>query len=246
MNKISTIIVDDEINARENLRFLLNDFCTNVTILAEAANVDDAVHLIKSLKPDLVFLDIQMPQKNGFQLLKQFNEINFQVIFVTAFDNYAIKAFQVAAVDYLLKPIDIDLLKEAVAKVAQNIKNRNAILRYKLLEENNRKIAIPHKNDYVIVKINDILCIEADRMYSKIHLLDDKTYLVTKKLSYYENLFLEDTSFVRAHRSWIININKIKTYSKKDKEAILINNSKIPISRGHKDDFENAFTDQIQ
>lgn len=246
MSKISTIIVDDEINARENLRFLLNDFCCNVNIIAEAANVDNAKQLISNLKPDLVFLDIQMPQKNGFQLLKQFNEINFQVIFVTAYDNYAIKAFQVAAIDYLLKPIDIDLLKDAINKVAQNIKNSNAIQRYKLLEENNKKIAIPYKNDYLIVKINDILCIEADRMYSKIHLIDNKTFLVTKKLSYYENLFLDDTNFVRSHRSWIINMNRIKTYSKKDKEVILINNTKIPISRGHKEDFENLFTNRLQ
>ncbi|APZ44883.1 DNA-binding response regulator [Polaribacter reichenbachii] len=245
MTNIKAILVDDEINARENLRFLLNDFCTNINILAEASNVNDAVLLIKAHKPDVVFLDIQMPQKNGFQLLEEFDEINFQVIFVTAYDNYAIRAFQVAALDYLLKPIDVDLLKEAIGKVEKNINNYNSIHRYKLLEEKNKKLAIPYKNDYVIVKVNNILCIEADRMYSKIHMLDDKTFLVTKKLSYYENLFLDDNSFVRSHRSWIININKIKTYSKKDREAILINNVKIPISRGYKEDFEDSFSNRI-
>ncbi|MBU3012790.1 LytTR family DNA-binding domain-containing protein [Polaribacter vadi] len=245
MTKINAIIVDDEINARENLRYLLNDFCSNVKILAEASNVKDAVLLIKKNKPDIVFLDIQMPQKNGFQLLEEFSEINFQIIFVTAYDNYAIKAFQVAAIDYLLKPIDVDLLKEAILKVENNIKNKISVNRYKLLKENNKKLAIPHKNDYVIVQIDNILCIEADRMYSKIYLLDDKTFLVSKKLSYYENLFLDDEKFIRAHRSWIININTIKTYSKKDKEVILKNGYKVPISKGHKDDFEKIFTNHL-
>ena len=187
MIKINAILVDDEINARENLRFLLNDFCQQINILAEATNVNEAILLIREHKPQVVFLDVQMPQKSGFKLLEAFKEINFQVIFVTAFDNYAIQAFQVAAIDYLLKPIDISLLKNAVDKLTNNILKENSIKRLNLLKENKtkiNKIAIPYKSDYVIVNLCDIYCIEADRMYSKIHLNNNKIFLVSKKLSF--------------------------------------------------------------
>lgn len=241
MTNINVIIVDDEINARENLRILLNSFCPNVTILAEASNVLDAVSLIKSFKPDLVFLDIQMPKKDGFQLLEYFKEINFQIIFVTAFDNYAIKAFQIAAIDYLLKPIDVDLLKKSILKVEKNLNDKKSIHRYNLLQENNKKLAIPYKNDYTLIKIQDIACIEADRMYSKIHMMDTKTYLVSKKLSYYEELFKDNENFFRSHRSWIININKIESYSKKEKEVYLTNNLNVPISKSYKEKLETIY-----
>lgn len=240
--KINAIIVDDEINARENLRFLLTDFCKNVEILGEASNVDEAVLLIHKNKPDIVFLDIQMPRKNGFQLIREFDEINFQIIFVTAYDNYALKAFQIAALDYLLKPIDITLLTKSIAKAQNNINNKTSINRVNVLEENYKKItkiAIPYKSDYAIVNLEDICCIQADRMYSIIHLQNDKKYIVSKKLSYYESLLSENKEFMRSHRSWILNMNKISTYSKKNKEATLITGIQVPISKSYKDKFED-------
>jgi two-component system LytT family response regulator len=126
MNKISAILVDDEINARENLRILLNNFCSNINVLGEARNVDEAVLAIRKYQPQIVFLDIEMPQKNGFQLLEEFDEINFHVIFVTAYDGYAIKAFQVTAVDYLLKPIDVSLLEKAIKKAEKYIEKKHS------------------------------------------------------------------------------------------------------------------------
>ena len=244
MNKISAILVDDEINARENLRFLLNDFCDNVNILAEAANVDEAVKAIKKHQPQIVFLDIEMPQKNGFQLLNEFDEINFHIIFITAYDSYAIKAFQVTAIDYLLKPIDISLLEKAIKKAEKSIENNTQSARIDLLQENRKKItkiAIPYKTDYAIVNINDVYSIEADRMYSIIHMKNNKKYMVAKKLSYYENLLCDHTEFIRLHRSWIINIEKIETYSKKEKEVILDSQFKVPVSKSYKEVFEALF-----
>ena len=244
MNKISAILVDDEINARENLRILLNDFCDNINIIGEATNVDEAVTIIKKHQPQIVFLDIEMPQKNGFRLLEEFDEINFHVIFVTAYDSYAIKAFQITAIDYLLKPIDISLLEKAVKKAEKQIENNTQVKRINLLQGNINKItkiAIPYKNDYAIVNICDIYSIEADRMYSILHMKNDKKYMVAKKLSYYENLLCDNTEFIRLHRSWIINVDKIETYSKKEKVVVLKTQFKVPVSKSYKEKFETLF-----
>lgn len=245
MNKLSAILVDDEINARENLRYLLNDFCKNIDILDEASNVDEAVKSIKKHQPQIVFLDIEMPQKNGFQLLEEFDEINFHVIFVTAYDSYAIKAFQVTAIDYLLKPIDISLLEKAIKKVEKHIENNTQGSRINLLQENKKKItkiAIPYKSDYAIVNINNILCVEADRMYSIIYTVKGKEFVVAKKLNYYESLFSSEEMFIRVHRSWIVNTNHINTYSKKEKEIKLDSELKIPVSKSYKESFETLFS----
>ncbi|CAM1349105.1 MULTISPECIES: LytR/AlgR family response regulator transcription factor [Tenacibaculum] len=245
MNKIQAVIVDDELNARENLRYLLNAFCKEVEIVSEVANVDEATVAINKHKPQLVFLDIEMPRKNGFQLLDEFSEIDFQIIFITAYDMYAIKAFEVAAIDYLLKPIDIERLQEAVKKVKKSIKNTEfSKANLNVLKENKKalqKIAIPYKTDYVILDIDNVLCIEADRMYSVVYTKNNKKYMVAKKLSYYENLLCNKKDFVRLHRSWIVNINKIEVYSKKEKEVTLESDFKVPVSKSYKENFETLF-----
>lgn len=245
MENINAIIVDDELNARENLRYLLLEFCKQVTIVAEVSNVDDAVVAINKHNPQLVFLDIEMPRKNGFQLLEEFSEINFQIIFITAYDMYALKAFEVAAVDYLLKPIAINRLKEAVTKVHTLIAKPNTSNnKLAVLKENKKslkKIAIPYKTDYVILDAADVLCIEADRMYSVLHTTKNKKYVVAKKLSYYENLLCDGGNFIRLHRSWIVNLNKINVYSKRDKEVVLESEFKVPISKSNKENFEMLF-----
>ena len=244
MDTLNAIIIDDEINARENLRFLLNEFCKNVTIVSESKNVDEAVIQIKEHQPQLIFLDIEMPQKNGFQLLEAFDTINFQIIFVTAYDQYAIKAFEFAALDYLLKPIDIERLKKAVKKASTIALKNLTFDKLELLKSNRKKvkkIAIPYKSDYVILDLTNILCIEADRMYSIIYTVDNKKYIASKKLSYYENLLSNDTGFIRVHRSWIINTNFIKIYSRKDKTIQLDNQFKVPVSKSYKEGFETIF-----
>ncbi len=245
MNKIKAVVVDDEINARENLQYLLKEFCEEIEVVSEASNVDEAVKVIEKNKPQIVFLDIEMPQKNGFQLLNEFSEINFQIIFITAYDIYAIKAFEVSAIDYLLKPIDIDRLKESVKKARKVInQNLDTSSRLELLKENKKevkRIAIPYKSDYAIVNIEDVICIEADRMYSVIYTSKSKKYTVAKKLSYYEKLLCERGSFIRVHRSWIVNINEVNMYSKKEKEVTLKNQTKVSVSKTYKDSFETLF-----
>lgn len=244
-NKLKAIIVDDELNARENLRYLLGDFCKQITIEGEASNIDDAVKLIHKTQPKLVFLDIEMPQKNGFQLFDEFEEINFQVIFITAYDNYAIKAFQVAAIDYLLKPVDITLLQKAVTKAELQLVQKTSDARIQVLQENKKKfkkIAVPYKNDYAIIDINDVICIQADRMYSVIYTLNEKQFIASKKLNHYENLFKEEGFFVRVHRSWVVNTKHISVYSKREKQIELTNKKVIPVSKGYKQSFETLFT----
>ena len=245
MEKINAIIVDDEINARENLRYLLSEFCNEVNLLEEVSNVDDAVVAIHKHHPQVVFLDIEMPRKNGFQLLEEFSEINFQIIFITAYDTYAVKAFKVAALDYLLKPIAIDRLKDAVIKAQKQIENSTISNKnINVLKENSKglkKIAIPYKTDYVILNIENVLCIEADRMYSVLHTTTNKKYTVAKKMSYYEDLLCNNINFIRLHRSWIVNVDKIKMYSKREKEVILEADFKVPVSKSNKESFEMLF-----
>ncbi|WP_299680922.1 LytTR family DNA-binding domain-containing protein [uncultured Tenacibaculum sp.] len=245
MNKVKAILVDDELNARENLRYLLGDFCSEVEIVGEASNIDDAVILIEKEIPDLVFLDIEMPEKNGFQIFNEFEEINFQVIFITAYDQYAIKAFQVAAIDYLLKPVEVSLLQNAVKKAKEFINQKKSDTRISVLKENKKKlkkIAIPYKNDYAIIDTKDIICIQADRMYSIIYTIQNKEYIASKKLNYYENLFENEVSFTRVHRSWIVNTDHVIIYSKRERQLKLSLEKLIPVSKGYKESFEASFT----
>ena len=245
MSKLKAILVDDELNARENLRYLLNDFCPEISVVGEASNIDDAVQLIEKETPSIVFLDIEMPEKNGFQIFNEFEEINFQVIFITAYDQYAIKAFQVAAIDYLLKPIEVSLLQNAVKKAQLFISQKKLDTRIPVLKENKKelkKIAIPYKNDYAIIATDDIICIQADRMYSIVYTTNNKEYIASKKLNHYENLFENVTSFTRVHRSWIVNTNHIIIYSKRDRQLKLTLEKLIPVSKGYKESFEASFT----
>lgn len=209
--------------------------------------VTDAVNQIKLLEPDVVFLDIEMPQQNGFTLFKYFNDINFNVVFVTAYNNFAIKAFRVSAVDYLLKPIDIERLLEAEKKIVKHQRfNQNfEVLQQNLKTAELKTIAIPYKNDFAIVKINDIMCIQASRVYSNLIVYNtekkiEKVYTYSKTLGYFEET-LPNNQFVRVHRSWIINFNYIKFYSKKENTITLENKQQIPVSKTYKEALENLF-----
>lgn len=240
---LTTIIVDDECLARENLRLLLTTFCEAIEIVAEVSTVDDAIHAIATYNPQLVFLDIEMPEKNGFQLFKAFKDIKFQIIFVTAYQRYAIKAFQVSALDYLLKPVEIDLLQKAVEKAKKHFNAQQQAQKLALLDANKnaiKKIVVPYQRDFVILDIEAIECIEASRMYSVLYTQNAKTHVSAKTLQYYENL-LEANAFVRVHRSWLVNINAIQVYSKTEKLITLTNKVKVPVSRGFKTSFETRF-----
>jgi len=240
MSKINAIIVDDELSARENLTYLLNNFCKEVCVVDVCRNVDEALLSIKNHKPDVVFLDIEMPQKNGFQLLKEYETIDFQVVFITAYDQYAVKAFEVAALDYLLKPIDIERLVEVISK----IKKKQVLSGFKdrilALSKNRKKltkISIPYKSDYVVLDISSIICIQADRMYSHIYTMQGEKYTASKKLGYYEELFKDSPDFQRVHRSWVVNISHLKMYSKSNRELHVLD-KQIPVSKLYKEEVE--------
>lgn len=248
MNRnVKAIIVDDEQSARDNLKYLVNKYCNNINVVAESNRIETAVEQIEKWQPELVFLDIEMPQKNGFELFKYFKDINFQVIFITAYNNYAVKAFEVSAIDYLLKPIDIERLKQAEQKVLQQnrFKQNLEALKINMSSSELKNISIPYKSDFTIVQLDDILFIQASRAYSDITVLDSKNnttqlYTYAKKLAFFEE-YLPSNQFIRVHRSWIININFIQSYSKKDKLVTLKNNFSIPISKTYKDVLKRTF-----
>lgn len=237
---MKAIIVDDELSARENLTYLIENFCSSITVIDVCSNVDTAVVSIKKQKPDVVFLDIEMPQKNGFQLLSEFSEVDFQVVFITAYDQYAIKAFEVSAIDYLLKPIDIDRLVESVDKIKSKLNLMGLQTRFDALSVNKKeisKISIPYKSDYVVVNVDEICYIEADRMYSNIYTSEGKKYTASKKLSYYEDLFTSIPKFKRIHRSWLVNLDMVTLYSKADKN-VKICDKEIPVGKTYKEQTE--------
>lgn len=223
---MKTIIIDDEKRARNVLHKLLERNCPEVEVVELCANVPDGVKAINRHQPDLVFLDVEMPDYAGYELIDFLEEINFKIIFATAYDQYAIKAFELSAVDYLLKPIDRQRLISSVKKAAEQLQHKQSAKEYKVLlssiqEKQFKKLVIPYLNEKKIVKINDIIAIQADRAYSKIHLKNDKPIVVSKNLGHLENLLPKDGTFFRSHKSWMINIHKIKSFNKKESTITL-------------------------
>ncbi|SHF99877.1 LytR/AlgR family response regulator transcription factor [Pedobacter caeni] len=244
---LNTIIVDDEEFARSSLYFLLQENCANIHISGIAKSVNEARQLLSNNQIDLIFLDIAMPGENGFELIPHAQLNKSHVIFTTAYDQYALRAIKANALDYLLKPIDIDELKLAVEKagkyIALNKKehNRNESLQnlaVHLSERNEiRKISLPNGQGYSLISIDDIIHIEADSNYSIFHLANKETITVSKVLKEYEEI-LPDHQFVRIHKSSIVNLNYLKEYnSKNGVEVILKNGEKIAVSRRRASDF---------
>ena len=240
---INAILVDDEESARDVLENLLRRFCPEVVLLDKCNNVEQAVESIKEHSPNLVFLDIEMPNYAGYELVDFFTEIDFEIIFVTAYDQYAIKAFEVSAVDYLLKPIEIDRLKEAVSRVSSKFNKAQSKVRIEHLKETlshstiQSILATKNGNQYV-VNINDIIAIEAQESYSCIHTKNEK-YVMSKNLKHFERLLSEQLSFIRSHKSWIVNINYIVHYSKSELSIKLESDILAKLSKYKKSEFED-------
>lgn len=250
MNKtVTAILVDDEAGARSSLSELLTQCCPEVEIMSEAAHVDEAVKQIQQHCPDLVFLDIEMPQKSGFELINAFQTLHFHIIFVTAYDQYAVKAFEVSAVDYLLKPVDEDRLKTAVDRVLQKQKEKSDLSHFKVLKENIRgnmlkKLTILYKGSRIIVNIEDIITIEADSSWSIVLVSDsdkktEKRYTYSRNLHHFEKLFGDLPQLHRTHNSWIVNTCYITSYSKTERRITLKNGTTVPVGRTYKKAFEN-------
>lgn len=242
MNKIKAILVDDEESARDVLENLLRRFCPEVELLDKCNNVEQAVKSIHLHQPNLVFLDIEMPNYAGYELVDFFTEVDFEIIFVTAYDQYAIKAFEVSAVDYLLKPIEIDRLKESVSRVSNKFDKEQNKVRIDHLKEtlNNSTIqsilASKNGNQY-IVNINDIIAIEAQESYSSIYTKTER-YVMSKNLKHFERMLSEHSNFIRSHKSWIINVNYIEHYSKSDLVIKLESDILAKLSKYKKTEFE--------
>ena len=243
MEILKAILIDDELKSRDNLRRLLLKYCPNVAITAEAGSAVEALKLIRELNPDLLFLDIEMGEVSGFDLLKLLNgEQKFEVIFVTAFDKYGIQAVKACAIDYLLKPINILELSNAVEKAAMQINPKKENERLKELvanidrKDDEQKIAIPLLDKIEFLAINKIIRLEAEGNYTHIYLDNNKHYLVCKTLKEYQEL-LENHNFIRTHQSHLVNFRKISAYVKTDGGFVAMEDgSQAPISRQKRDE----------
>lgn len=214
---IRSVIVEDERKGREFLRELLERYCPQIELVGEADSVTAAVQLIDAQKPELVFLDVEMPVNNGFRLFDMVPKVDFDVIFVTAFDQYAVKAFEYSAIDYLLKPIRVSKLKQAVDKVSSKLESGSRAKRVETLQENRRedfqKIVLPSQGGYQFVRLEDIVRCEADSNYTNFHLTNGRRLLVSKTLKHVEEL-LGDKDFFRIHQSHLINLRHVRSYLK--------------------------------
>ena len=238
---LTAIIIDDEAAARNVLKEMIETSGAEVQILEMAEDVPTGVIAIKKHQPDFIFLDVEMPRYNGFQLLKFFDDINFDIIFATAYSEYAVQAFQISAVDYLVKPIQMEYLLAAIERVKQNYAGSRE--RYNVLKNNTQaaaiqRLALPVSNGLFFTNINDILYIEAEGSYCNFYFSDGKKMLVSQKIKVFETILKPAGIFFRTHRSFIVNLKKIKQYIKSDGGYIVMENEQsIPISRELKDDF---------
>lgn len=241
--KLKAIIVEDEQISREILRNYLGKYCPNVTLLGEAANIDEAYELIQKYDLDLVFLDVEMPFGNAFDLLEKVSDRTFETIFVTAYDHYAIEALNNHASYYLLKPISIDELIKAVNIVAEIKEKENELQHQVLMPKSNSvsgKITIPQQDGFEVLDVNDIVFCKADDNYTEIHLANSKK-LVSKTLKYFQEA-LGDYAFARIHKSYLVNVNAITKYKKGKGGSVVVSNGKeILVSASQKSNLLSYF-----
>lgn len=246
---IKTVIIEDEQKSREMLAAIIQKNCPELEIIGLAKDVKEGVELIKNQKPDLVFLDISMPDGSGFDLLEQVAGSSFDLIFATASDQHAIRAIKYSACDYLLKPIDMDELKSAVNKVVKkknaipNMENLQFLIQHlKRSDENFQKITLPTGNAYEIVNVKDIIRCEADGSYTTFFLVDKRKLMVSAGLKHYEEL-LPESDFIRVHHHHLINMNHVLRFLKEDGGyAVMTDGTKIEISRRKKEAFMEKLT----
>jgi len=243
-HKLITVVIDDESDAVDFITSIIEEYCHGLEVKGRAYNANDGIQLIKEIKPELVFLDVEMPQGTGFDLLAHFPDKDFDVIFITAFNHYAIKAIKFSAVDYILKPININEFIESVNRLIE--KRSNNSLRgnenIEALLENIRsahptRLVIPTSDGREYLNPNDIIRIEADRSYSWFFIKDKRKILVSRHLKEFQDL-LNDRNFFRPHNSHLINLDYVKKYVRHDGGYIeMTDSSQVPISRNRKDLF---------
>lgn len=247
---IKAVIIDDEPGNIENLQSLLSTYCTNVTILATARSASHGIEIITKYEPDIVFLDIEMPRSNGFDMLDDLPRTDFEVIFVTAYNQYAIKAIRFCALDYLLKPINIQELTSAVERVQQKLQQRQENKRMQLFMQHLQqpgkpaKIALPMADETQFIEIDQIIYCMGENNYTYFFLTNNKKLLVSRTLKEYEEL-LSDHDFFRVHRSYLINLHHVKSLVKKEGGyALMSNNAQVMISRNKKEELVQKLTNK--
>ncbi|WP_425077614.1 LytR/AlgR family response regulator transcription factor [Psychroserpens sp. S379A] len=242
--KLKSIIVEDEETSREILKNYLKKYCPNIQILGEAANVDEALVLIRNHDLDLVFLDVEMPYGNAFDLLDKVGDIDFETIFVTAYNHYAIEALNAHASYYLMKPISIDDLIKAVDYVSEIKIKENALQDQVLVPKTNivnGKITIPQQDGFEVLETANIMYCKADDNYTEIYLNNNKKKLVSKTLKYFEEA-LNGSNFARVHKSYLVNVNEVTKYLKgKGGSVVLSNGKQIMVSASKKANFLSYF-----
>jgi two-component system LytT family response regulator len=242
---IKCIIIEDEARGRNALSHLISEYSDRLALIGMAENGEQGKTLIEQLQPDLIFLDVEMPHKNGFEMLSELGDYHFDIIFTTAYDQYAIKAFKFSAIDYLLKPIDADELDEALRKVFEKHQKKSSIqpsveaLLYniKQLQGQPKKLALPTIDGIILTDIKDIVRCESDGNYTRFFLMGQKPLMVSKTLKDYEEL-LEQEDFIRVHHSHLINLWHLKKYVKGEGGMAVMNDgSEVEISRRKKEHF---------
>ncbi len=241
---VRALLIDDEEDAREALRLSIGQYCPEVQLMAVYASPEEGLRAIRDQPPDLVFLDIQMPRLSGFDLLQQLAPVPFEVVFVTAHDQYAIKAIRFSALDYLLKPVDVDDLIQAVRRVQQRLEQKNSAYQYQSVLHNMRfrpgkidRLAVPSFEGIDFFDLNDIVCCQADGNYTILHLVGKERKLISKNLKDFESL-LAESGFCRVHHSSLINLRHVQKYVKGEGGyVILTDGHPVDISRRKKEAF---------
>ncbi len=239
------VIIDDESKARNALKNLIEKHCSNIAVVAEADCVKAGVDIIKEYEPDIAFLDVQMPDGTGFDLLEQIGDIDFKIIFASAYDKFAIQAFRFSAIDYLLKPVEPEMLIEACSRLTGDSKISEINKKLEVLLNNRNsfeKIALPTLDGINFVKIKDIIRCESDNNYTNIFLNDGRKYIVSKTLKEFDEM-LTPFNFFRIHKSHLINLNYLQKYNKGEGGYVIMEDgSELEVSRRRKEDFIRALS----
>jgi len=240
---VTAVIVDDEKKSREVLKRLIKESELEVAILAEGGSVEEGVQVINEYEPQIVFLDVEMLDGTGFNLLEQFNKVEFKVIFITAYDKYAIKAFKYSAIDYLLKPIDIEELENSVVKAKNSLDiemfndSQIKVLLSNIKGEENKRITISSASRMDFLNVDEIVCLKAQGAYTEVVLSGKRKIVASRPLKYFDSMFHDSTGFYRVSKSHIIALKYVVSYKKNAELIELVDGIEIELSRRRKKEF---------
>lgn len=242
MKPIKVVIIDDEQDAIQLTKILLQKIDVHTEVTASFSNPESALDFLKTNQPDLILLDVEMPRLSGFELLEKLGVISFGVIFITAYDQYAIKAFRYQAIDYLIKPLSDSLLKEAIQRASANIIMDEQLQELSKMRKGEKinKLAVPTSKGILFISLDEICCIEAADNYSIIH-FNNKSPVVTSKTLKDMHSLIDDAFFMRVHRQFVVNLNQVMKMQRTESTITLSNNMNIPISRDQKENLLDHF-----